>query len=184
MDITNILGALTSGEAANELGGKLNMQSSKVSSIINSALPMLLQGMQKNVSTQEGASALNNALDHHAGNAGNIGGLLKNADLTDGSKILGHIFGGNLSSMIGGLAKDNGAETSQVSNILSSIAPSLLALLGKAKQSVNIGSDGLGAMLGTMLGGNGGSIIGKVLSDKDGDGSPDLLKGLGNIFKR
>ena len=172
MDLTNILGALTGNDAVGAIAQNLNLDSKQVSSVITNALPSLLGAMQKNASTEAGAASLAEALGQHAGNAGNILNNLKGADLTDGSKILSHIFGGNLSNVLGGISQKTGVATNSVSNILSSIAPSLLAILGK--QNGTSGAAGLAGMLGGLLGGSSSS------SSSSGLGS--ILGGLGSIF--
>ena len=186
MDITNILGALTGNDAVSSIANNLNIDSKQVSSVITNALPSLLGAMQKNASTEGGAAALAKAFSDHAGNAGNIINNLKGADLTDGNKILSHIFGGNLSGVLNGISKNTGVASNAVGGILASIAPSLLALLGKGQQSNGINAAGLAGMLGMMMGGsNGGglgSILGAAMQDKDGDGKPDILGGLGSLF--
>ena len=185
MDLTNILGALTGNDAIGTIAEKFNLDSNQVSSVITNALPSIMGAMQQNASTEGGAAALAKALGDHAGNAGNIISNLKGADLTDGSKILSHIFGGNLSNVLGGISQKTGVASNSVSNILSSIAPSLLALLGK--QNGNSGTAGLAGLLGGLLGGGQqsgglGSILGAAMKDKDGDGKPDILGGLGSLF--
>ena len=109
-----------------------------------------------------------------ATNAGNIVNNLKSADLTDGGKILSHIFGGNLSSVLGGISKNTGVGSNAVGSILASIAPSLLALLGKGQKGNGIDASGLAGMLGMILGGTSGK------SNTGGLGS--ILGGLGSIF--
>ena len=186
MDLTNILGALTGNDAVDAIAKNLKLDSNQVSSVITSALPSLLGAMQKNASTQGGAEALTKALGDHAGNAGNILSNLSGADLTDGNKILSHIFGGNLSSVISGISNKSGVANTSVSKILAVIAPSLLALLGKGQKSSGTNAAGLAGMLGMILGGssnNGlGGILGAAMQDKDGDGKPDILGGLGSLF--
>lgn len=189
MDLNNILGALTGNDAASAIAKNLNLDSKQVSSVITSALPSLLGAMQKNASTPGGAEALAQALGDHAGNAGNILNNLKAADLTDGSKILSHIFGGSLTNVLGGISKQTGVASNAVKNILASIAPSLLALLGRGQQGNGVNAAGLAGMLGTILGGTQGnnmgglgSILGAAMKDKDGDGKPDILGGLGSLF--
>ncbi len=147
-----------------------------MSSVINNALPYLLGAMQKNASSQAGAASLADALGYHAGNAGNIVDNLKTADLVDGKKILSHIFGGNLSSVLNGISRNTGVGSNIVGSILASIAPSLLALLGKGQQSSGTNAAGLESMLGMILGGmsSGGN------SNTGGLGS--ILGGLGSIF--
>ena len=185
MDLTNILGALTGNDAVGTIAKKFNLDSKQVSSVITNALPSIMGAMQQNASTEGGAAALAKALGDHAGNAGNIISNLKGADITDGSKILGHIFGGNLTNVLGGISQKTGVASNAVSNILASIAPSILALLGK--QNGNSGAAGLAGLLGGLLGGGQqsgglGSILGAAMKDKDGDGKPDILGGLGSLF--
>lgn len=174
MDITNILGALTTNESVNAIAQNLKLDSKQVSSVITNALPSLLGAMQKNASTEAGAASLAQALGNHAGNAGNIINNLKVTDLTDGNKILSHIFGGNLTSVISGISSNTGVASNSVSNILASIAPSLLALLGKGQQTSGTNVAGLAGMLGSILGSSTGN------SSSSGLGS--ILGGLGSIF--
>ena len=174
MDITNILGALTGNDAVSAIAQNLKIDSKQVSSVITAALPQLLGAMQQNASTEAGASALAKALGDHAGNAGNILSSLAVSDLTDGNKILSHIFGGNLSSVISGISKKSGVGNSLVSSILASIAPSLLALLGKGQQTSGTNPAGLEGMLGTILGAT-------TCGGKTG-GLGSILGGLGSIF--
>lgn len=177
MDLNNILGALTGNDAASAIAQNLNLNTNQVSSVITSALPSLLGAMQKNASTTSGAEALSKALGDHAVNAGNILGALKATDLTDGSKILSHIFGGNLSSVIGGISKQTGVASKSVSSILASIAPSLLALLGKGQQGNGVNAAGLAGMLGMLLGGASTNS-----QQSQGSGLGSILGGLGKIF--
>ena len=147
MDLGNILGALTGNDAASAISQNLNIDTTQVSSVITAALPSLLGAMQKNASTEAGAASLSAALGQHAGNAGNIISSLKSGDLTDGGKILSHIFGGNLGNVLGGISKQTGVASNSVKSILASIAPSLLALLGKGQQGSGISAAGLPGML-------------------------------------
>lgn len=172
MDLTNILGVLMGNDAVDTVSQNLKLNSNQVSSVISSALPMLLSAMQKNASTSDGAASLSEALGNHAGNAGNIIDNLKITDLTDGTKILGHIFGGNLSSVLNGISNKTGVASNSVGSILASIAPSLLALLGKGQQSSGTNASGLEGMLGAILGG----------ASSSGGGLGSILGGLGSIF--
>ena len=175
MDLTNILGALTGNDAIGAISENLKIDQKQVSSVITSALPSLLGAMQQNASTESGAASLAKALGDHAGNAGNIISNLKATDLTDGNKILSHIFGGNLSSVIGGISKKSGVASNNVTSILASIAPSLLALLGKGQQGSGTNAAGLAGMLGMILGGS-------QQSSSSAGGLGSILGGLGSIF--
>lgn len=183
MDLNSILGALTAGSAVNDMGKQFNLNNNQVSSIINGALPTLIGAMQKNASTESGASSLAGAMANHIGDSSVN---LSSDSLLDGSKILGHILGGNSNSIISGLAQKNGASSNQVSGILSAIAPMLLGLLGKKQQSSNTGIGGLGGLLGGLLGGGAssgstggglGSLLGGAMGDKNNNGIPDIIEG-------
>ena len=174
MDLTNILGALTGNDAVNTISQNLKIDPKQVSSVITSALPSLLGAMQKNASTPGGAEALAKALGDHAGNAGNLINNLKITDLTDGNKILSHIFGGNLSSVLNGISNNTGVNSGIVSKILASIAPSLLAILGK--QNGSSGAAGLGGLLGALLG------DAQQGGNNNSGGLGSILGGLGSIF--
>lgn len=184
MNLSSLLGAIADNNSINQMGQQFGLNSNQVSSVLSAAMPALLGAMQKNASTESGAASLAKALSDHAANN------LKTNDLTDGNKILSHIFGGNLSNVLGGISKSTGTSTNQVSGILASIAPMLLSILGKNQQSSNMGAAGLAGMLGMILGGSSagsnagglGSILGAAMSDKDGDGKPDILGGLGSLF--
>ena len=178
MDLNNILGALTGNDAANTIAKNLNIDPKQVSSVITNALPSLLGAMQKNASTPGGAEALAQALGDHAGNAGNILSNLAGADLTDGSKILSHIFGGDLSSVVNGISKKSGVASNLVKSILASIAPSLLALLGKGQQGNGVNAAGLAGMLGILLGG----MSGNSQPQSNTGGLGRILGGLGKLF--
>lgn len=163
---------MAGNDTVNEISKKFNIDTNKVSSVITSALPTLVGAMQKNASTESGAAALAKALGDHAGNAGSMLSNLKNVDLNDGSKILGKILGSNASSIFDKIGKQTGTTSGQVNNILSSIAPAMLNLIGKMKNNNNTGNDALGALLGSVLGGGSNS----------GSGMGGILGGLGKLF--
>ncbi len=172
MDLNSILGVLAAGNSANEIGKQFNVDSSKVTQVITSALPTLIGAMQKNASTESGAASLGKALNSHLGDSS----INLSADgLADGGKILNKILGSNSSSVFSALGKQTGTTSTQVSGILSAIAPMLLGLLGKNQQSSNTGNDALGALLGSMLGGGNstsssigglGSLLGGLFGKK------------------
>lgn len=174
MDLVNILSQLAGNDTVGEISKKFNIDANKVSSVITNALPTLIGAMQKNASTENGAAALAKALGDHAGNAGSMISNLAGVDLTDGSKILGKILGNNAGSIFDKIGKQTGTTSGQVNNILSSIAPAMMNILGKLKNNNNTGNDALGALLGSVLGGGASS------SNTGGLGS--ILGGLGKIF--
>ena len=204
MDLNSILGALTAGSAVSDMGRQFNMNSNQVNSVITSALPTLIGAMQKNTATESGASSLAGALASHLGDGIN----LSSASLTDGSKILGHILGGNAASELNGLAAQTGLSANEVGSALSGIAPALLSGLSAATSSSGAAgkvdlSDGLdlgdvmamlgggqsaapaGGLLGSLLGGGqSNASSGGLLSSLLGGGQSNASSGglLGSLF--
>ena len=163
MDLTSIISSITSNNMIGEISKKFNIDSSKIMAVINAAIPKFLSAMQKNAGTAAGASALVQALSNHSGQSLGI-------NIEDGKKILGKIFGGSLGS---GLSTQTHTTNDQVSNILASIAPNLLAVLGK-----NYASSG----------NNIGNVLGSILSSSNASttsGAGKVLGGLlGKMFKK
>jgi hypothetical protein len=165
---------------------------SQVQQVLQDALPTLVQSMQKNASTKSGADSLSKALSDHAkDDTSNIGSFLKNVDLEDGAKILGHILGDKTSTVETGVAKKSGLTASQAGTILATAAPLLLNLLGQKKEEEDQNeneSGGLFSVLASaLLGGNddkngssgGNNSLGETLADGLGD---VLAVGLGSLL--
>ncbi len=163
-------------------GKQLGMGEEKAGSAIQSALPLILGAMKNNAATPEGASGLLKALsdDKHSGgildNLGSIlgGGGIDDDVLQDGSKILGHVFGGKEEHVANAVSKSSGIDLSQAMNILKVAAPFIMGYLGKQKREQNVSDEnGIGDLLGNVLGGESHesqSLVNRLL-DADGDGS-------------
>ena len=157
MDLNSIISSLTGNNLIGEIAKKFNIDQNKIINVIKAAIPKFLSAMQKNAGTATGAASLLQALSSHAGQGIGI-------NIEDGKKILQKIFGGNLGSVISNLSGQTSTTNDQVSNILASIAPNLLSILGKNTG----GASNIGNILGGLLGGassssNTGSTAGKVL---------------------
>ena len=157
MDLNSIISSLTGNNLIGEIAKKFNIDTNKIIDVIKAAIPKFLSAMQKNAGTAAGASSLLQALSSHAGQGFGI-------NIEDGMKILQKVFGGNLGSVISSLGKQTSTSNDQVNNILASIAPNLLSVLGKGAGTGNIGNI-LGGLLGGVTGNssNSGSTAGKVL---------------------
>ncbi|MCR4738158.1 MAG: DUF937 domain-containing protein [Bacteroidales bacterium] len=167
MDLTSIINSLTGNNMIGEISKKFNIDTNKIVNVIKAAIPKFLSAMQKNAGTTAGASALVQALSSHAGQGMGL-------NIEDGKKILSKIFGGNLGSVISGLSSQTSTTNDQVSNILASIAPNLLSVLGKNHASA-------GSNIGNVL----GSLLGGSSSSSSASGAGKLLGGLlGKIIKK
>jgi hypothetical protein len=167
------------------IGNQAGTSESETSSVLTSALPTLVNAMQNNAATEEGAGGLLGALlggKHDGGLLDNLGSMLGGGgiDTEDGGKILGHVLGGEQSNIESNLSQSTGVSSDKIGMILKLAAPILMAYLANKAKNNNVqnGTD-LGGLLGGLLGGGnqnqpedsstGGSILTSVL-DQDGDG--------------
>lgn len=180
MNLSNLLGGAIGDNIVQNLAGQFGLDQNQTENAISSAVPMILGALGKNALTNDGANSLNSALDkkHDGSLLDNLSGILQNnsSDLQkDGSSILGHIFGGQVNNVESNLSEKTGISLDKIKPLLATIAPMVMAYLGKEKKNNNIGVDGLGGLLGGLLGGGkkSGGVMDMVtgLLDKDGDGS-------------
>ena len=159
--------------------------SDAVNSAIQAALPAILGGLANNASDPQGAQSLDQALeqDHDGGILGNLGGLgslifdqsTPTPRQADAGGILGHILGGSQGRVAQDVSQQTGLPTGQVAQILMMLAPIVMGYLGQQKRQQGVGADGLGGLLGGLLGGGTPSYqqpaAGGGFLDRDGDGS-------------
>ena len=163
--LQDLLGQQKGSEAVEQISQNVGAEPSLVNSAIQVALPAILSSLANNAASPEGAASLNNALeqDHDGGLLNNLGGLagmiFGNAGQAppprqaDAGGILGHILGNNQGPVAQQVSEQTGLGMGQVAQILMMLAPIVMAYLGKQKQQQGVEADGLGGLLGGILGG-------------------------------
>ena len=191
--LQDLLGQQQGDQAVNQISQNVGADPSIVSTAIQTALPMLLNGLASNASTPEGAQSLNNTLDqHHDGSIlNNIEGLAgmifgggqsapPASGAADAGGILSHIFGSNQGQAAQQVSNQSGLGIGQVSQIMMFLAPIVMGYLGRQKQQQGVGADGIGSLVGGLLGGGqaqgqsaGGSVLNMAsnMLDRNHDGS-------------
>ncbi|MEP6848834.1 MAG: DUF937 domain-containing protein [Acidobacteriota bacterium] len=189
--LEDLLGQEQGSAAVSQISQQVGTEPSTVSSVVQAALPAILGGLANNASTSDGAQSLNNALEqHHDGgildNLGGLGSLIFGGQATvpppqaDGGGILGHIFGNRQGQMAQQVSNQTGVSSGQVAQILLMLAPIVMGYLGQQKQQQGVGADGLGGLIGGLLGGgqaqqaSAGGVLGGLATsvlDSDHDGS-------------
>ncbi|MBW4969061.1 DUF937 domain-containing protein [Croceibacter atlanticus] len=159
---------------------KTNTSPDRTASVLSSAMPLILGAMKRNAATPDGAASLNNALEnnkHDGSLLDNLGGLLSGGGLddlmSDGGGILGHVLGGKQERVEQTISKTSGVDAGSVGQIIKMAAPIIMGILGSQKRKDNVSQNGLGDLLGSVLGSqstNDQSLI-ETLLDADGDGS-------------
>ena len=183
MDLLNVLlNTMTTDSSVNSLAAKTGASTDQVTSTVASAIPVLLQSMTKNASTEKGAASLLDALTQHTGEE-TIESQIQNADEKDGNAIIKHILGGESKTVVDSLSAQSGMNASQVTSLLGSIAPALLTCLSAATKSASRTSSGAnGAVdlssLIKLFGGSSSGLAGTLLSSMLGGGSSRNSGGL------
>jgi hypothetical protein len=158
-----------------QISRSLGADPATTSNAVSLALPALLGGLSHNASNQQGAAALDRALDDHDGSIlDNLGGLFGGGGGGGiGGAILGHVFGHKQSTVEEGVSRGSGLSGQQVTQLLMMLAPIVMGVLGRAKQRSGLdasrlpnvlqesaqtmqtqsaGSEGLGDILGAIFG--------------------------------
>ncbi|WP_435414883.1 DUF937 domain-containing protein [Polaribacter aestuariivivens] len=179
--ILDLLNSDLGKQIVSGVAGSTGNDSNKTNSVLTMALPVLMKAMERNAATPEGAQGLQRALEtkHDGSILDNLGGLfgggVDESVKQDGAGILRHVLGAKQQGVEQVIGQKSGLDAGSVANILKVAAPILMGVLGKEKKQQNISdSNGLGGLLGNMLGGssaaNEQSFLEKIL-DADGDGS-------------
>lgn len=198
MDLQQLLGGALGEQVTGLISNQLGIDQNQAESAIGLALPTLLNALNKNASTEDGAAALTNAIStNHSGSAlSDLAGLAQSALGGDGSNILQHILGGSQDNVTNAISQNSGIGGGQAAQVLQILAPIVLNALGNQSQStgggINVAS--IAGLLSNFVGNHqqqapqNQSIIASLLDQNhDGNVADDALKiGAGflkNLFK-
>lgn len=180
------------GDLLSQLSSQVGINDNeKTKTAATGAFSVLMGALQKNASTDQGASILSSVLDKdHDGSIlddvmGYVTGAAQptNTRTTDGAGILSHLLGGNSDSVLAQVASMAGIDKSSSAGLLMKLAPIAMGMLGKVKRENNLDTSGLRDVLSqTVEPAKSNSMIGGLLTsflDQDGDG--DVMDDLGRI---
>lgn len=188
MDLLELLtNKLDDDNALNELGRSVKAEPAQVKKFAQMGIPTLLEAMNRNSSSPEGAQALLGALTRHQDDkVDDLGEFLKNVDKEDGAKIIGHVLGGKKKAVQNSLAKQSGMDTSQVMGLLSTLAPLLLGVMGNKKKQSDLDVSGVSGLTSLLKGGagksSGGDLFGMASKLLDADDDGNIMDDLGNLL--
>jgi len=184
--LQDLLGQAQGDQAVGQISQQVGAEPSAVNTVVQYALPAILGGLSSNASTPQGAESLNSALDQdHSdggilGNLGGLGSMIFGGQSApasaNGGGILGHIFGNGQGQVAQEVSNQSGIGVGQVAQIMMMLAPIVMSYLGQQKQQQGIGADGIGGLLGGILGGASqqsapagglGSLIGGLLGGQN-----------------
>jgi len=185
------------GQEIPGLADAIGADESATQNATRAALPLLLAALQRNASSPEGAASLQSALerDHDGSVLDSLGDLIRDPSTTSGAGILKHAFGGKQGAIEQGVGESSGLSPAQVSRLLTTLAPMVMGMLGKARSERGLDAGGLADMLtGERRAAESSApdlaSLAGLLIDSDGDGLDvgDITKIggslLGNLFKK
>jgi hypothetical protein len=178
-----LMAQLQGGKAVQQVSQQLGMDQGQASQAISAALPLLLGALGNNASQPQGAQSLLNALqkDHLGGGGGgfDVGSILGaviggggGSGATNGSGILGHVFGGQTPQAAQALGQRTGLDSGRSGQLLAILAPIVMSFLAQRfAQQGNAGelSQALSAESPAAASGGMDGLLNAFL-DKDGDG--------------
>jgi len=190
MNISSLFGMLMNKDNLENLGGSVGANKEQVQKLINLGMPTFMKALDRNAQSESGAQSLYNALQQHQeDDVEELTRNLNQVDTTDGSKILDHVFQDKQERVQKNLAKQTNMQQSQVSTILSQLAPLVLGALGQEQKQRDVNISNLSGFLTETTQQTGDNDIMKIaeqLLDRDKDGSvlDDVGRMFGNLFKR
>ncbi len=159
-----MIGGMISDGLVDKISQKTWVDAGSTQKMVTQALPMILNQLKNNAADSKVSADLESAVE---GNDGSILDNLDTIDLKDGSKILQHIFWGDLSEV---------TEKIWNKDVLAALAPVVMWVLWKAN------SDLWQSALSLLSWGNINDIATSFI-DKDGDGDvKDDLMSMGMNF--
>lgn len=182
MDI--LLGQIT-GAVTPEVSQQSGIDPALASQAVEMLIPILTTALARNASSPDGARELSDALqrDHDGSLLDNLSGYIQAPDTQDGDAILGHVLGGQRGDAEAAVSRSTGLDPKQVAQILATLAPIVLAYLGKQQREKQLQPTDLSDMLAgerrelekkppPALGG----LAGMLDMDRDGDVTDDAAK--------
>lgn len=145
-----------------EISAKTGLSWDMSQKAIKAALPMIMWGLSKNADSEEGKQAIDTALDSHSES--------DSLDETQGSKILGHIFGSKEQEIERQVATEAWVSEKEASSITKMLASSVMGKLWAEKKA---GNDVAWALQKDTLAKS--LITGFLDKDGDGDIKDDLM---------
>lgn len=195
MDLMQMLtSGLGGSDVFRQLGEKVDANPQQVEQIAGVGIPTLLEAMNRNAQTPEGAASLSKALDDHKNDdVQNVVGFFDKVDSQDGSKILDHLLGGKKDNVASSLSKKTGMDTQKVLGLLALLAPLVLSAMAKKKQDEGVEDvrkipEMTSEVTRNMKTDNKvGGLMGMVTSLLDQDGDGDFMDDIGKftgLFKK
>jgi hypothetical protein len=155
MNVLDMIAARLGEPNVQALSQKLGTDRQQTLMAVAHSFPTLVGSLAKNAQQPEGAQSLASALDrdHNGSILANIGGHIANPAPANGAGILRHALGDNQPAVAQLVATKSGISGAAAGSILEIMAPLVMGLIGKRKQSEGLDAGGVAGILLSMIGG-------------------------------
>ncbi|MBK8701019.1 MAG: DUF937 domain-containing protein [Saprospiraceae bacterium] len=179
MDILQMLQNQLDEGTIEQLAGQIGADKDQTAEATKGVFTALLSGINKNVADPQGAQSFLSALerDHDGSILENIGDLIMgnasapNASTANGAGILSHVLGNSQGGIAEAIGKMSGLDSGKVTQLLITLAPMVLGMLGKMRSNEEVGGGGLIDLIGkTVQVGTEQKSTGKPLHPSFGSG--------------
>ena len=179
MSLNDTLSTLMSDESIEKLSEQTGTEKSDVKSILNEAVPAILQSAKTSSASKDGTSAMSSIASAVKGvDLSSLSSLLGSGSSDKVSSLVESLLGGSASTLIKNISKKTGVSSANVKKIISSIAPMIFG--SASSDSESTGTD-IASLISKAAGGKFDlSAASSLLEDKDGNGIPDALEGSGS----
>jgi hypothetical protein len=139
-----------SGDNLSTIGKLVGTDSDGTRSILGTVVPLLTGAMAKTAAQPGGANALVKMLGGRQveGVADDVGGYLRNPDVSGGASILNTLLGSQQGAIADMIARKTGFSTEMIGRALTLIAPVVLGFVAKRVRQQNMDASALTAFLG------------------------------------
>ena len=177
-DLLELLQSKLGDNAINMIADQIGGNKQQTSSAVTSALPMIMQALNRNAGNQQGAASLFNAVekDHDGAVLDDISTFIGNAQQGPGAGILKHLFGQKRTGVESVVSNVSGLNDQSSSKLMEILAPIVMGQLGLQKRQSGLNVGGLMNLLNQtsqkqqQAHPKSTNLVNQLL-DKDGDGN-------------
>ena len=190
--ITQIITQQLGQGAVSSIAQRLGVSEATANTALQIGVPLIVAALARNAARPEGAQQLHQAInnDHDGSIFDNVMGYLSDPQSANGAGILGHVFGGQQSSIENNLAQATGMDAGSAGGLLETLAPLVMGAVGQTQQQNGLDASSLSSMLTNQQeeaqtnAPDVMSMLGSMLDqNKDGSAVDDLQRLAANFFK-
>jgi hypothetical protein len=150
--ITEIITRQLTGGAVSTIAQRFGISETAANTAVQIGVPLILTALARNASQPQGAQDLHQAInnDHDGSIFDNLMSYLHNPQTANGAGILGHVFGGNESTVANNLAQATGLDQNSASGVLQTLAPLVMGAVGQTQQQNSLDASDLSNLLNSQ----------------------------------